>query len=62
MTAIEKLRKDCPGLVEGGLYRISLCLCPSDFGYLEDPKECDESSISCRDCWTREMNGEEEEE
>lgn len=42
-------------------FDIISCLCPSDYGYMEDPELKGETCvISCRECWDREIPGTEE--
>lgn len=50
MTCREKLKLEHPERVRSDMSG-GCNGCPSDYGYLEDPKEC----YSCEDCWDREI-------
>ena len=56
MTCLEKYLKDYhPGYTEDDLNGIIDSVCPSDYGYLPNPIDCETASMSCEDCWNREI-------
>lgn len=57
MTCREKLKMEHPEKV-GKAYFGGCSDCPSKYGYLVDPKECEgftNKNISCEKCWDREI-------
>ena len=54
MTCREKLKLEHPCEIDpeqlGGCNG-----CPSDYGYLPDPEDCDEAGWNCTRCWDREI-------
>lgn len=55
MTCREKLMKEHPEKV-GDKYNGGCSLCPSEYGYLDNPKWCN-PKYNCARCWNREIPG-----
>ena len=59
MTCREKLKIERPGCINSD-YSGGCCGCPSNYGYLDDPEYCNDSSVGtiderCVKCWDREI-------
>ena len=56
MTCKEKLIAEHPELTEEGIdYVIKERHCPSDYGYLDEPRYCVVEHSTCVKCWDREI-------